>query len=120
MLDVDTRKTQAPILASLIEAFFAEAVECSRSDLQVTLDAQATELRVVDGTPGGNGLSEALLREGRVATALATAARVVRAQGRKGDEAFRRYLVEECRTDSKLNAKEIADALDRMADAWKG
>lgn len=120
VLDEDTRRSHAPVLAPLIEAFFADAVECSRSDLQVTLDPQAAELRVVDGTPGGNGLSEALLRDGRVATALATAARMVRAQGRKGDEAFRRYLAEECRTDSKLTPKEVVGAIERMADAWKG
>jgi hypothetical protein len=74
----------------------------------------------VDATPGGNGLSEALLTEGRVGEALSTAIKQIRAQGRKSEQAFRRYLAEECHVDSKVAAKEIVDAVKRLADAWNG
>lgn len=120
VLDAPTRSTLAPLLGPLLQGFFCDAVECSRCDLQTTLDAQTGELRVVDGTPGGNGLSEALLNDGRIASALKAAAKQVKAQGRKSAKSFRRYLAEECRVDSEIAAKEIVDAIEQMARAWHG
>lgn len=120
VLDKETREQLSPVLAPLLQAFFCDAVECSGSDLQVTLDPQAGELRVVDSTPGGNGLSEALLTEGRMPAAWVTALKQVKTQARKPAEAFSRYLAEECRSDSNVSGKEVVDALKRLADAWNG
>jgi hypothetical protein len=120
VLDKHTRNTLAPILGPLLQGFFCDAVECSINDLQVTLDAQEGELRVVDGTPGGNGLSEALINGGRVEFAWKTAIKQIKAHGRKSKESFRRYLAEECQIDSKINAKKIVDAIKIMASAWNG
>ncbi len=120
VIDQKTREKLGPLLAPLLQGFFCDAVECSRNDLQVTFDSQAGELRVVDGTPGGNGLSEALLTENRIIAAWKTAMKQMKVQGRKSEEAFRRYLAEECRSDSKVTAEEVTDAVQRMADAWNG
>lgn len=118
-LDPEERKRLAGSLAVLLEEFLADAVECSSKDIQVTFVAKEGELRVVDGTPGGNGLSEALLRDGRVAGALGAALKAVRAHGEKGPDTFKRFLAE-YRADTDLTAKEIADALDKLARAWNG
>jgi hypothetical protein len=88
--------------------------------LQVSLDAEAAELRVVDGTPGGNGLSEALLTEGRVKTAWKTVSKQLKVQARKSNEFFRRFLADECHVDSPVAAEEIIIAVERMASAWNG
>jgi hypothetical protein len=118
ILDRESRETLGPIVGSLLHGFFCDAVECSMSDLHVMIDAQAGELRIVDGTPSGNGLSEALLTGGRVTAAWRTALKQIRAQGRKSQEAFHRYLAEECRIDTDIRAKEVVDAVERLADAW--
>ena len=47
--------------------------------------------------------------------AWATALKQVKTQARKPAEAFRRYLAEECRSDSNVSGKEVVDALKRMA-----
>ncbi len=107
-------------MESLLQEFFCEAVECSTHDLQVTLDGQAAELRVVDATPGGNGLSEALLSENRLKNAWSTAIKQVRTYERKPPQAFRHYIAEECCLDSDAPAKEVLDAINRLADAWNG
>jgi len=120
VLDKERREQLSPVLAPLLQAFFCDAVECSGNDLQVTLDTQAGELRVVDSTPGGNGLSEAILTGGRMSAAWATALKQVKTQARKPPEAFRRYLAEECRSASDVSGKEVVDALKRLADAWNG
>jgi hypothetical protein len=120
VLDKETRGALAGILGPLLEDVFCDAVECSRRDLQVTLDAQSAEIRVVDGTPGGNGLCEALLREGRIGAGFTTAIKQMNAYGRRPKKTFRRYLVEECQTDSDVTAEEISDAFQKLADAWNG
>ena len=120
ILDEKQRKLFAPVLGPLLQGFFCDAVECSRNDLQVSLHAEEGELRVVDGTPGGNGLSEAFLGDGRAAAAWAMAVKQVRAQGRRSEEHFRRYLAEECRVDVNVTAAEVVDAVKRLADAWNG
>ncbi|WP_158497283.1 DEAD/DEAH box helicase [Methylocystis sp. ATCC 49242] len=119
VVDEQKRKELAPILGPLLETFFCDAVECSPNDLQVTFEPQG-EIRVVDSTPGGNGLSEALLSGDRIATAWKPAINQIAAQGRKSKESFRRFLAEEYRVDSNVAAQEIADVVQQLADAWNG
>ena len=120
VFDMDLRQSLAPILGPLLQGYFCDVVECAPNDLQVTLEPTTGELRAADGTPGGNGLSEALLSNGRVATALATATRQIAAQAHKSGPTFQRFLAEEYRVRSELTAPEVADALQHLADAWQG
>jgi len=120
IIDEEKRKLLAPVLAPLLQSFFCDALECSTIDILVTVEPQSGELRVVDGTPGGNGLSESLLSDDRISVAWATATRQLRAQKRKSAEAFRRYITQECRIDTKITAQEVLDAIERLASAWNG
>ncbi|MCF8210955.1 MAG: DEAD/DEAH box helicase [Rhodoferax sp.] len=116
----DVRDKIAPVLGSLLQGYICDAVECSRNDLQVTMAANEAELRVVDATPGGNGLSEALLSGGRVAQAWQTALKQIKAHG-ANQAVFRRFIAEECRVDvndSQITYKELCDAIKLMANAW--
>ncbi|MBI4880612.1 MAG: DEAD/DEAH box helicase [Planctomycetes bacterium] len=110
----------ASILGPLLHEFLCDAVECSTKDLEAVLEAQAGALWVVDATPGGNGLSEALLAEGRVAATLSSAARRLRAFAGQPNDAFRRYLLEEYRVESQMSAREVLDAVELVAAAWNG
>lgn len=118
VLDADERKRLGPLLAALLQGFFCDAVECSRSDLQVLFDEAAAELRVFDGTPGGSGLGEALLGQGRIEEAFAATQRQLREYTRRPVGSFRHYLAEECRVDSDIPCEEVADAVKRLARAW--
>jgi hypothetical protein len=120
IIDEEKRKLLAPVLAPLLQSFFCDALECSTSDILVTVEPQCGELRVVDSTPGGNGLSESLLSDDRISVAWATATKQLRAQKRKSPKAFRRYITEECRIDTTINAQEVLDAIERLASAWNG
>jgi superfamily II DNA/RNA helicase len=107
-------------LAGVLQAFGCEAVECAHSDLLVTVDVESAELRVVDGTPGGNGLAAALLQDGRFSKALAQAVQALRRYAAQDPEVWRRFLAEECHAESEVPAQEVADVIDRMARAWGG
>jgi hypothetical protein len=120
LMDEQKRRIMAPVLVPMLQSFFCDAVECSTNDIQVTLEPQTGELRVVDGTPGGNGLSEALLSGGRMAAAWATAVKLIRAQGRKTPKEFKLYLAEECRVDTTITAEEMLDGIEQLASGWNG
>jgi hypothetical protein len=120
IIDEEKRKLLTPVLAPLLQDFFCDAVECSTNDILISLEPQSGELRVVDSTPGGNGLSGSLLTGDRMRVAWSTAITQLRAQKRKSPEAFRIYIAEEYRIDTKITAQEVLDAVERLASAWNG
>ncbi|HRI68277.1 MAG TPA: DEAD/DEAH box helicase [Polyangium sp.] len=116
--NVEERKLLAPALAGLLHAYLCDAVECALGDLTVKFEASSGEIRVLDNTPGGNGLSLAILQQQRAINGLTSAARAVRAFARRPAGAFERFLAENCHVEAQVSAKEVADALDAMARAW--
>ncbi len=97
-----------------------DALECSAIDLAVNFEPSAGELRVLDGTPGGNGLSAALFQQGRAAGALASAGKAARKFAKGPASDFARFLAEECHVEADVSAKEVADAVGTLARAWPG
>lgn len=102
------RAAIAPALVAATRMFFCDAVECALGDLQVSFDAEEGELRVVDGMPGGNGLSAALLHDGRMAVALA------HLRAAKLDA----VLADSGLALDDLPKQELSDASERLARAW--
>ncbi|BDG02815.1 helicase-related protein [Anaeromyxobacter oryzae] len=116
--EVEVRTRAAPMLSRLLHAWFCDAVECAPGDLEVELDPLEPALRVVDTTPGGNGLSAALLDD-RIAAALAAARRAVAAESARGAEAFSKWITGELGVDPEASPKEIDDALQRLESPWR-
>ena len=58
------------ILERLLSGFIADSVESNEQDMIISLDLDHHHLYVLDSTPGGNGLSYALLQDNRLETAL--------------------------------------------------
>jgi len=111
-------KLLASALEGLLHAYLCDAVECAMGDLTVNFEPSAGEIRVLDSTPGGNGLSLALLQQERAVNGLKAAAGAARAFARRPDGAFERFLAENCRVETKVSAQEVANAIDAMARAW--
>jgi hypothetical protein len=118
--DLGGARATGVALAGVLQAFGCEAVECAPSDLLVTVDVESAELRVVDGTPGGNGLAAALLADGRFCKALGQAVQALRRYAGQQPEVWRRFLAEECHVESEVPAREVADVVERTARAWGG
>ncbi len=116
--DVERRTDLAGALEGLVGAYLRDAAQCAAGDLAVTFEPRAGELRVIDGTPGGNGLAEALLSAGLVEGALQQAAAAAAAYADQPHELFRRYLAEECHVEADLTAEEVADGITSLARAW--
>lgn len=116
--DVERRKVLGPALEGLLHAYLCDAVECALGDMTVKFVPTSGEIRVLDSTPGGNGLSLAVLQQERAVNGLASAARAARSFARRPAGAFERFLAENCHVETQVSAKEVADALDAMARAW--
>jgi hypothetical protein len=116
--DVEQRPRVAPVLSRILHAWFCDAVECAPGDLEVELDPVEPALRVVDTTPGGNGLSAALLDE-RIAPALAAARHAVVAAAAKGSDAFSKWITDELGVEPDASPKELSDALEHLESAWR-
>ncbi|UQA61388.1 helicase-related protein [Polyangium aurulentum] len=118
LTNAEHRRMLAPALEGLLHAYLCDVVECARGDLTVKFEPTAGEFRVLDSTPGGNGLSSALLQPERASGALVSAARAARSFARRPAAAFERFLAEDCHVEAQVSAKEVADAVDAMARAW--
>jgi len=82
-----------------------------------------SETQAAGGGPAGwqqagSGLSEALLRDGRIRNGFEASLATLRSYAGRGT--FRRYLAEECRVESTLRPEEVLDAVERLARAWNG
>lgn len=111
----------AEVVGALLLHFCAGAVESRIEDLLVEVHADSGRLEVLDATPGGNGLSEALLAEGRMPRALAACVRELeRLCGAKRRAEYERYLRRVCRLQPECAAEEVLNAVQRLHQRWGG
>ena len=109
------------LTCDILEHFLAEAVESRVWDLQIKLDLEDCSLQVLDSTPGGNGLSEALLSEDRMSTALKNCEKALsRFKGRSASSNFKKYVLDLCRDEPSNSAKEVEDVVKWLYANWSG
>lgn len=107
------------LTCSILEHFLADAVESRISDLQIKLDLVDSELQVLDSTPGGNGLSEALLTDDRMLTALQKCEKTLsKYSGKAGRRKFEKYVLDLCRDEPAYSAKEVEDVIKWLHANW--
>ena len=88
-------------------------------DLQIKLDLEESELQVLDSTPGGNGLSEALLTEDRMMAALQKCEKTLsKYKGKAGSQKFEKYIMDLCRDEPAYSAKEVEDVVKWLYANW--
>ncbi|MDQ3830095.1 MAG: hypothetical protein M3361_12495, partial [Candidatus Tectomicrobia bacterium] len=96
-VDSKWQQSLGDLTGSFFQHFLADAAESSVDDLNVKLDLLTHRLQVLDSTPGGNGLSEALPTESRIQIAFQTCIRTLTkfvGKGRK--KQFERYVLALC------------------------
>lgn len=109
------------LAGSILEHFLADAVQSRADDLIVKLDLPGHRLQVLDATPGGNGLSEALLTEGRMDAAFQTCARTLNKFSGKGGKArFEAYVLALCHQAAGHSAEEVMNVVRELHLRWAG
>lgn len=118
ILEEEKRNLLNEILPEILNSYLCDAVECSKNDLSVCFDPKSGDFRVVDTTPGGNGLSEALLSDNRIIKGLSNTIGSLKAMSQ---QAFETFLNQQCHIKSEIYLKkEVIDAVSKMESAWKG
>jgi superfamily II DNA/RNA helicase len=108
-------------IGTLVEHFLATAVESNLEDISVELNLPSHQLRVLDSTPGGNGLSEALLCDGRVPKAFADCCRELEKYVGKGKKTkFRKYLLALRLDLPDASPEEILNVIRAFQVRWAG
>lgn len=119
ILEKEKRNQLKEVLPEILQVYLCDAVECSKNDLSVSFDPESGDFRVVDTTPGGNGLSEALLFDNRIINGLSNTIASLKAM-KQEQETFETFLKQQCHISSEISLREVIDAVSEMESAWKG
>jgi len=107
------------LIGSIFEHFLADAVESRVDDLGIKLDLPGHRLQVLDSTPGGNGLSEALLTDGRIEAAFQSCMRSLgKFTGKKGKDQFERYVLALCHQAAAHAPEEVLNGVRELHLRW--
>jgi superfamily II DNA/RNA helicase len=113
------QETLGDLMGSILEHFLADAVESRVDDLGINLDLPVHRLQVLDSTPGGNGLSEALLTGGRMEAAFQACMHTLgKFTGKKGKDQFERYVLALCHQAVAHSAEEVLNGVRELHQRW--
>jgi superfamily II DNA/RNA helicase len=119
--DPEATRSLGSLAGSILEHFAADAVESKVEDIGVQLDLHEHQLRILDTTPGGNGLSEALLTEARIRSAFQNCIRTLtRFTGSRRTKAYNTYVLDLCHQKPGHPAEEVAHVLRELHARWMG
>ncbi len=119
--DPEATRSLGSLAGSILEHFAADAVESKVEDIGVQLDLHDHQLRILDTTPGGNGLSEALLTEARIRSAFQNCIRTLsRLTGAGRKKAFNTYILDLCHQKPGHAAEELVKVLRELQARWTG
>lgn len=118
-MDVRAQEALGELAGSILEHFVADAVQSRVDDLGVKLDLPGHCLQVLDATPGGNGLSEALLTEDRMDAAFQTCTRTLgKFSGKGGKARFEAYVLALCHQAAGHSAEEVLNVVRELHLRW--
>ncbi len=104
---------------AIVVPFIADAIQSSPNDIQVDLSLSAGTIKILDATPGGNGLAEGLLRCDGIPLALQNCKNILmQFIGKDNQGKFRHYVMSLCQEDAKHDAEQIIDIIDKLQSYW--
>jgi hypothetical protein len=117
--EANDQRSLGRLTCNILEHFLADAVESRISDLQIGLDLEESTLQVLDSTPGGNGLSEALLTEDRMLSALQKCEKSLsKFRGKADNQKFKKYVLDLCRDEPRHSANEVVNVIKWLYANW--
>ena len=103
----------------ILHHFMAYSVESETNEIDVYLNSMDSKLRVVDANPGGNGLSEALLLDGRMMNALSDCEKtLIKFSNYPNEDKFKKYIKQLCQVDPVYSAKEVLTVVHELHENW--
>lgn len=120
--DLDENLIDAENLVSgIISAYIADAVQSNPSDILCGISLKDCDMWVLDSNPGGNGLSEAVLMNDNLKTALERCIETLESYNKKGmKKKFERFILELCQEEVNYEPKQLIPIIQRIKDLWTG
>jgi hypothetical protein len=119
--DPEVTTSLGSLASNILEHFAADVVESKVEDITLQLDLHEHQLQILDTTPGGNGLSEALLTEGRIRSAFQNCIRTLsRLTGAGRKKAFNMYVLDLCHQKPAHAAEELVQVMRELGARWSG
>lgn len=107
------------LVHAIVEPFIADAIQTSPGDVRAELSLAKGALEILDASPGGNGLSEGLLRCGGIPMALQNCRDVLQQfAGEKNKEKYQRYVMELCQEVATYDAEQVIDIVGKLQSHW--
>jgi len=107
------------LVSHILEPYLADAVQANPANLQIGLSLSEGYLRVLDASPGGNGLSEALLRDGRLSSAFSACLDSLdQYNGSKMKDKFKSYVLQLCQEEATHDASQVIDIVKKLQSYW--
>ncbi|MGD0951055.1 MAG: DEAD/DEAH box helicase [Methanotrichaceae archaeon] len=117
--DEEALEALGHLAGDLLRYFLAEAVESRAEDLITELDLANHRLTTLDNNPGGNGMSESLLSEGRMTRALTKCQNLLsKFNGENNRKNFDKYVADLCGTDLSIPPEEILNVINQLQVHW--
>jgi superfamily II DNA/RNA helicase len=114
----DELKSIEELIGYILEPYFADVVQANPSDLIIKLSLSDSYLRIVDATPGGNGLSETLLTKGNMEIAFSNCLNILSKYKRKPKK-FSSFIIQLCRKEPNYGAKKAIEIIEEMQSYWE-
>ncbi len=109
------------LISGIISAYIADAVQSNPSDIICGISLKNCDMWILDSTPGGNGLSESVLKNDNLRNALERCIETLESYNKKGmKKKFERYILELCQEEVNYEPKQIIPIIQRIKDLWTG
>ncbi len=109
------------LISGIISAYVADAVQSNPSDILCGISLKDCNMWVLDSNPGGNGLSEAVLKNDNLKNALERCIDTLESYNEKGmKKKFEQYILELCQEEVNYEPKQIIPIIQRIKDLWTG
>jgi len=109
------------LVNKILTIYFADAVQANPVNLQICFSLSEGYLKVIDASPGGNGLSEALLRDDQVSSAFSNILETLNQyKGSKMKKKFKSYVLQLYKEEIDYDASEVIEIIKQIQSYWTG
>jgi hypothetical protein len=126
-MESDQISSLGQLVADILSHFFALVLETIVSDVVVNLKLSEFKLQVNDSLPGGSGVSEALLYDGRVPAAFKECIKTLAKYDHRGtsdsvdaNKHFIKYVTALGHATPSHSAREVMDVVEQLRLRWTG
>jgi tetratricopeptide (TPR) repeat protein len=103
---------------NILKHFIAHSIESEINSIDVKLDSWEGKFRVIDAFPGGYGLSESLLLDGRIIKALYGCSETLIKYSEIDEREFKKYINRLIQEKPIFSAVDILTVVQKLLEMW--